>query len=90
VVGVAMVNIGVIHALIFLGRQLGVVDRLDLMPVGEVGMVRRFHLVVMIICISGRELMLGCRLEVMRSLAVVKRGLVVHIVLMLCRHRSSP
>jgi hypothetical protein len=84
--GIAVVHISMVYALVFLGGQLGEMNCLDLVPIGEVAVVRGFHGVVVIIRICGRQLVLGCRFEVMRSLAMVICSLMMHIVLMLCRH----
>ena len=72
---VTMVNICMVNRLIFLGSHFCKVDRLDLVTIGQVGVVSRLDHIIMIICLSGCELMLSSCFKVMRSLAMMFSGL---------------
>jgi len=57
---IAMVNVSMIDAVIFLCCHLSEMNGLNLVAIGNVGMVSSLHNIVMIICFSRCPLMLSC------------------------------
>jgi hypothetical protein len=81
-----VICIGVINRLVFNRGLLSEANSLNLMAIGEVSMMSCNNFIIFIIGFSSQKLMLGSSLEVMRGLAMVYGGGVMHFVLMFRCH----
>jgi len=85
-----VIDVVVVDLFVFDCSLLSVVNGLQLMPIGDVSVMRGRHYVVLIVSLSGQKLMLGCGLEMMGSSAVVYGRVVMHFMLSCCGHGFSP
>jgi hypothetical protein len=85
-----VVDVVVVDLFVFDSSFFSVLNGLQLMTIGEVGVVRGCHYVVLIVSLSSQKLMLGCSFKMMGSSAMVFGCVVMYFVLVCCRHASSP
>jgi hypothetical protein len=85
-----VIDVVVVDLFVFDCSFLSVVNGLQLMPIGDVSVMRGCHYIVLIVSLSCEPLMLGCGFKMMGSGPMVYGRVVMHFVLVYCYHGSSP
>ena len=80
VVNRTVIHIVVIDGFVFDRCHFSKMDGLQLMAIGQIGMVCRDNCVIMIVGFSGKDLVLGSSFKMVGSLAVVLGSCMVHLV----------
>jgi hypothetical protein len=85
-----VVDVVVVDLFVFDSSFFSVLNGLQLMTIGEVGVVSGRHYIVFVISLGSQKLVLGCGFKLMGSGPMVYGCVVMHFVLVYCCHGSSP
>jgi hypothetical protein len=85
-----VVDVDVIDFFVLNRRLFSVVNCLQLMAIGQIGMMSCRDDIVLIVSGGGQALMLGGGFEMVRGRAVMLCGAVVNFVFVCSRHREDP
>ena len=85
-----VVDVVVVDGFVLNRRLFSVVHSLQLMTIGEIGVVRGRDDIVLVVSLSCEPLVLGCGFEMVRGRAMMLCGAVMNLVFVCSRHSEDP